>query len=458
MDKHLETVIQFIQGTHYKQIPNKAKEMTKLAFIDTLAVTLAANDETETKIVRDLVSSSELNEQQYMSSIQVAFSSNPRDFAFLFGTMSHVLDFDDVNFTFHGHPSVTLIPIILALSKEHGFSGKEMITAYAVGFEVQARIGEAIGSDQYQIGLHTTATIGIYGAISAACKLLNFNEKEIRHAFGLASSLAAGSRKNFGTMTKPLHVGFVAENAYRISQLIKLGITAADDVFSDPLPMDMLTTGRIIGFKPLMKLGQQWELEDFGFIVKKYPCCAFTHRSIDALLEIVQNTNIDEENLDKIEVFVHYKVPTVLIYPEAKTGLEGKFSMEYCLAAAFLDKEIKLASFTDEKVNRDAIRRIMEKVIMKIDPEQEEGTNPKEQKAKVEVYTNGGVLKREVEFPIGHPGNPFSEMDVAEKFSDCIGTKMEEEGKEELMKLLGELEDKKFIDLEALLTKAEVRN
>src|SRR5699024_818482 len=148
-------------------------------------------------------------------------------------------------------------------------------------------LGEILGSKQYQNGYHTTSTIGIFGAVTAVSVLLKYNENEIRYAFGLASSLSSGSRKNFGTMTKPLHVGFMIKNVYTLSQLISNGITATRDIFSRPMPIDILTTQEEQNLTIIEELGKKWELDNFGIIFKKYPCCAYTHRSIDALLEVI---------------------------------------------------------------------------------------------------------------------------------------------------------------------------
>src|SRR5699024_3911191 len=148
MSDNMNDIINFIQHTSYDDLSEKVKQNIQYAFKDTIAVLLAAEDSTETNIVREIISEfDEMGDE--LSSIELAFNSKPIDMALLLGTMSHVLDFDDVNFTFQGHPSVTLIPIILTLGKEHHLSGEEMILAYAVGFEVEARIGEAIGSEQY---------------------------------------------------------------------------------------------------------------------------------------------------------------------------------------------------------------------------------------------------------------------------------------------------------------------
>ncbi|MBV7282872.1 MmgE/PrpD family protein, partial [Corynebacterium sp. TAE3-ERU30] len=334
--------VDFILNSRYEKLSGNTITTIKRAFIDTIAVTVAAENQSLSLILLQV--HKELSFEKTDTTFATAIKSDPFEYAFLFGVMSHILDYDDVNFTFYGHPSVTLIPIILALAKENNLTGSEMMEAYSVGFEVQARLGESMGSEQYQTGWHTTSTIGIYGAVAAASKLLSFNEKQIKHAFGIASSFASGTRKNFGTMTKPIHVGLVARNAYLISKMVASGVTGSEDIFSSPLSIDSITTHKMVDFSALKKLGKEWEIEQNGIIFKKYPCCAFTHRSIDAVLDIVNKNEIKLTDVVKMEALVHYKVPTVLIYDQPKTPTQAQFSMNYCLAAAFVDKEINLST------------------------------------------------------------------------------------------------------------------
>src|SRR5699024_4661888 len=287
MNQHMQQISHFIQNTSYQDIPKQARKNAHKAFTDTIAVSIAALKTEDVKILQNIFS--EFCDKNFAKNILSDIQDRRGDdAAFVWGALTHILDFDDVNFTFQGHPSATLIPIIMVLGKEHDLTGKQMLLAYAIGFEIQARIGEDIGSEQYNLGNHTTSTIGIFGAVAAASKILHLDDLKIRYAFGMASSLAEGSRKNFGTKTKPLHVAFLSRNVYWITRLIKHGIDATTDIFNEPISLDVLTTGQRISQKSIKKLGGTWELETFGTIMKKYPCCAYTHRSIDALLHILE--------------------------------------------------------------------------------------------------------------------------------------------------------------------------
>lgn len=444
----INNIVDFIMDSNYEELSNHAITTIKKAYKDTIAVTVAAENEPLSLILREL--NEELNVEGTDSTFITALKREPSEYAFIVGVMSHILDYDDVNFTFHGHPSVTLIPIILALAKEYSLTGRKMIEAYSVGFEVQARLGESMGSEQYEMGWHTTATIGIYGAVAAVSNILGFNEKQIKHAFGIASSFASGTRKNFGTMTKPIHVGLVSRNAYLISKMVERGVTGSDDIFSSPLSIDHITTNKMVDFSPLKKLGQEWEIEQNGIIFKKYPCCAFTHRSIDAVLALVHKNEIKLSDVVKIEASVHYKVPRVLIYDKPRSATQAQFSMNYCLAAAFVDKEINLSTFSEQKLKRNSVKLLMDKVDMIIDPSQQDS---EERFSKVKIYTGSKTYEKVIQFPKGHPKNPLTESEGISKFNDCLKGMYDRETRKMLYDCLSSLEDRDYGDLEGVLLK-----
>lgn len=451
----IDYIINFIHQTSFDDLPKEAVTVIKNSFIDTISSTIAAESDPLSEKVRNVNSAFFNQEYASDSLLQTAFQGNPISFCFTFGTMSHILDFDDVNFTFHGHPSVALIPVILGLAKELKSSGKEMLESYAIGFEVQARIGEAMGTDQYQAGWHVTSTIGIYGAVAAASKLLGLNKLQIQHAFGIASSLAGGTRKNFGTMMKPLHTGFAAMHAYQAVKLAQEGVTATENIFNHPLSIDTITSGKEVNFSTFKKLGDEWELINGGIIFKKYPCCAFTHRSIDAVIFLTKENDLKIEDLEKIDTAVHYKVPTVLIYPKPTSDLQGKFSMNYCLAAAFLDRQINLDTFDDEKIQSERVVQLMDKVSMHVASEQVEGTDAQEQFSEVTITTQRGIFTKRIDFPKGHPKNPMNNEEFMKKFESCMSGRLTPSQAKSLYTILNCLEEYQYMDLEEIFLSEE---
>lgn len=444
----LKKIYHFINQTNYEDLPEQSVETAKLAYLDTLAVSIAGVEAPDIKILLGELVSDERSEDilSHLSSL------NNREFALAFGTLSHVLDYDDVNFTFHGHPSVALIPSILTYAKyDRELSGKDLILSYIIGFEVQARIGEDIGDKQYNRGLHVTSTLGIFGAAASLTKLLNLTYEQFTHLFGMCVSFSSGVRKNFGTMTKPLHVGVMTENVYLFSKLAKKDFTGNSESFNNPMSFQEITAGEYVEMKSLTKLGNIWESSDFGIIVKLYPCCAYTHRSMDGVIHLKNESDINYEDIKSIEAIVNPKVEKVLIYPEAKTGGEGKFSMQYCLSAALLDEEISLKTFEDENVNRIKHQKLMKKISMVIDDKQK-GQN-KELYAKVRINTNETTFEKKIEFPLGHPNNPLSKEQMLTKVESSIGLIIEKEKINQLNTYCNNLPEYTSTDLLSVLIK-----
>ena len=162
-------------------------------------------------------------------------SAQIADAAFATGTATHALDYDDTTDPLHGHPSAPLVPALLALAEARGSSGAALIDAFVIGFEVEANLGSALGMSSYRHGWHQTATAGTPAVAAACARLMGLNAEQTTNALGIAVSLAAGSRQNFGTMTKPLHVGNAARSGLQAALLAERGFTAAPDSIGGPL-------------------------------------------------------------------------------------------------------------------------------------------------------------------------------------------------------------------------------
>jgi 2-methylcitrate dehydratase PrpD len=339
------------------------------------------------------------------------------------GTMAHALDFDDINWSMSGHPTVPLLPAVLALGQEAHASGAEVLLAYVLGFEVETKIGLGVNPRHYDLGWHATSTLGTLGAATACAKLLGLDVEKTRMALGIAASTAAGLRQNFGTMTKPLHPGQAAMNGVTAAQLARLGWTAEANILEAPYGFCQLYAGaNQYNLDDIVKrLGHPFELLATGVAIKQYPCCAFTHRALDAMLALVQQHQLNAADVVAVECRVGRPTMEVLIHTRPQTGLEGKFSMQYCLAAALLDKRIGLLSFSDEKVQRPVAQQFFERVTMKLHPEaQHHGTSGEALPVTVTLMLQDGrTLSAQIQHPKGHPANPLTAIALQDKFEDC---------------------------------------
>jgi len=416
-----EQLAAFVVDTAFTDVPSQAYARAKEAILDGLGCALVGSPtavgQTITRYVR------QRGEAMHAAVIGSGFKSSAPLAALANGTMAHALDYDDVNWRMSGHPTVPLLPAVLALGQGVRASGEEVLLAYALGFEVESKVGLGMNPRHYDLGWHATSTLGTLGASVACAKLLRLDVTRTRMALGIAASTAAGLRQNFGTMTKPLHPGQAAMNGVTAAQLAQLGWTADANILEAPYGFCRLYAGA--GQHDLddviKRLGNPYELLTSGVAIKQYPCCAFTHRALDGMLALVRQEALRAEDVVAVECRVGRPTTEVLIHTRPRTGLEGKFSMQYCLAAALLDQRIGLLSFSDEKVRRPAAQQLCERITMTLHPEAErQGTDGEALPVTVTVtHKDGRTLAAQVQYPKGHPANPLSPIAMQEKFEDC---------------------------------------
>jgi 2-methylcitrate dehydratase PrpD len=430
---------EFVATTPSSGILFEAREQARRAFLDTLGVMLAGSREDAARIAADMV-----RDQGGSTEASVfghGFAAPAGEAALVNGTCAHALDFDDVNMSMRGHPSVPLVPAILALGEKVGSRGREVIDAFVLGFEVECKLGRLIGASHYALGWHATSTLGTLGAASACARLLQLEADQTRNALAIAASLASGIRQNFGTMTKPLHAGWAARNGVIATTLADRGFTADSAALEGESGLLRAASGgaRLIS-RSLARLGDPWEIVSPGIGVKLYPCCYATHRAIDAALEIVAAGGLRHSDIERIEVTVSRGTVMPLRKGLPSTGLEGKFSMEYCIAAALADGHIGLATFTDEAVRRPDLRKLMKRVAVR--EERRAAAFPIGGRAVVSVDTSGNVNHtRVVETPKGDPQNPLTWDELGDKFRDCAGAVLPGSAIEKAIETVAALEE-----------------
>jgi 2-methylcitrate dehydratase PrpD len=416
-----EQLAAFVVDTAFTDVPSPAYARAKEAMLDGLGCALVGSPTPIGKLMTQYVR--ERSEAPQAAVIGSGFKTSSPLAALANGTMAHALDFDDVNWSMSGHPTVPLLPAVLALGQGIHACGREALLAYTLGFEVETKLGLGMNPRHYDLGWHATSTLGTLGAAAACAKLLRLDVEHTRMALGIAASTAAGLRQNFGTMTKPLHSGQAAMNGVTAAQLAQLGWTADVDILEAPYGFCQLYAGAgQYNLDHVVKqLGNPFEVLATGVAIKQYPCCAFTHRALDAMLALVQQHKLNADDVVAIDCRVGRPTTEVLIHTRPQTGLEGKFSMQYCMAAALLDQRIGLLSFSDEKVRRSAAQQLFERVTMTLHPEaQRHGVSGEELPVTVMVtLKDGRTLSAQVQHPKGHPANPLSAIALQEKFEDC---------------------------------------
>src|SRR5580700_3084033 len=270
----IEQIAEKIVAIRYEDLPREAIEWSKAAILDTVGVTLAGSREECTRIVEHVMA-----EGAGAGGDCLIFGSDrrapPLVAALVNGTAAHALDFDDVSNSLGGHPSAPILPALFALADSQDCDGRAFIAAYVAGFETETRIARGVHFHHYEKGWHPTATLGVFGAAAASCHLLGLDRAKTAQALAVAASLASGIKANFGTMTKPLHVGHTARNGLFAAFLARDGFTANPgalehkqgflNVFNGPGTYD---TARM-----LAPWGAPFDIVAPGIAIKQYPCC-----------------------------------------------------------------------------------------------------------------------------------------------------------------------------------------
>ncbi len=402
--------------------------------IDSLAAAYAAYGEQPIDTLREL--SIQASSDGASTVIGYGQRARPADVALVNGTMISLQLFDDNQAEMRGHPSGPLLPAVLAMGELRKLSLRQALTAFVIGYEVECRFGTLLNPSHYEVGWHATATQGTLAAVVASSLILGLDAQAMAHAFGIAASMAGGMRRNFGTMTMSLHSGLAASNGVRAAQLAERGFTADPEIFDGRMSLgevfsrewspDLLADS-------LKDWGRPFFIVSPGATFKLYPCGRPPLFAVDCAIELQRKYAVKAADIRKIRCEVSYMYPRTLIHSRPVNGFQGKTSLEYCIAASFLDGRPTLASFTDAAVRRPEIADLCGIVVVRV-PEHLSESRPEvrkapfEQPVTVEIETRDGrVLRETVAIHKGSPLNPASAADLRQKFFDCAGAHLGED-------------------------------
>lgn len=349
-----------------------------------------------------------------------------RDAALVNGTAAHALDYDDISWTLYGHPTVVILPPLLALAEAENYSYVELLDAYAVGVEVAAKLGRWANPALYLRGWHATSALGVLGAAAGAARLMKLSTSQTTASLAIAASHASGLRENFGTMVKPLHAGRAAESALLSAMLAKSGFTASENALDGRFGyFAVLETASTPSAQDMSDvLGSPWEMLAPGIVLKRYASCGATHCALDALLAMKQELGFSGADVSEIRCGAEPLALKVLQYASPVTSLQAKFSMQFCLSVAASEGAPRLRHFTDEWATNPVIMDLMRRTSVVDRPDLGKQRNDAVP-AEVEIILRDGRSEtRSVAFPSGDPRNPMTEAERKEKFLDCTGDKL----------------------------------
>jgi 2-methylcitrate dehydratase PrpD len=421
-----QTIVEFIHRSSVADFPEHAIEKSKKVIADTVAAILSgANSEVTEPLLAYLKISGESGDSPI---IGTAERSSAEMAALINGSFGHALDFDDVLSMMPAHPSAIIVAALFADLARHPLSGKDLIEAHVIGVEVGGKIGLGITTGHYHRGFHGTGTLGIFCGVAALAKAWRLKPEVIQTAFGIAGSMASGLRRNFGTMTKPLHTGWAARSALAAVRLAMSGFSAAPDILE--AKSGFFAAYGVAESKistTIEGLGWPWVITDPGIALKKFACCYASHRGMDGILTLRDKHGFTAADVVRADCRMPPGGMQVLTYTQPKTGLEAKFSLQYPIAAGIVDGHYSLSSFTDEAVNRPAIQDMMKRVrafedpaCRGDDPLFETRSSGSRGFVEVDVELKNGTRDTiRINKPPGHPSRELSWDDLDHKFRDC---------------------------------------
>jgi 2-methylcitrate dehydratase PrpD len=345
----------------YEALPAGVQRLVRQCVLDFFAVALAGAAEPLVTILRDDARAEAGTGRATV--IGHAERLPPLAATLVNGAASHALDYDDVNLAMLGHPSVTLLPALLALGEERHASGRALMESFVAGYETECRIGAALGPAHYDLGFHTTSTVGTFGAAAACARLLGLDAEQTARALGIAGTQAAGLKSMFGTMCKPFHAGKAGENGMRAARLAARGFTSREDVIECVQGFAETHSPK---FRPEAALAEP----EGGFhlcsnLFKYHAACYLTHASIENAIALRRRHGIDLRDVGRAIIRVDRACDRVCNIADPTDGLQAKFSLRHTTAMALAGIDTSgIAAFSAATANEPALVTARERIVV----------------------------------------------------------------------------------------------
>lgn len=421
---------EFIETVCYEDIPAEALRIGKRCLLDGLALYVAGSEEHSVHMLVEeaLATGGRADALVLGTDVKVPAPMAARVLA----TAGHAHDWDDSQVSvdpahIYGlltHPTIPPLTASLVMAQHlGGVSGKDFMLAFLTGFEVECKISEWMLPRHYMQGMHSSGTVGTFGAYVAAAKLLGLKGDRLRSGLGIAASFAAGIRCNFGTMTKPLHVGRAAENGITAALLAARGFTADPQALDGPWGFFAVQGGGASPEKISQGFGKTWTIVDPGVSIKPYPCGVLTHPTIDLMLRLVTEGDIQPDDIDIVTVHAGSNILKPIRYPIAANHLQAKFSLPAALSMIALARQAGKVEFSDDYVASAPMQAMQRRVVTELDPEIEaKGFDKMRSRITIRLKDGSEIAGWADEKYRGGPENPLSDAEVEAKVrSLCDG-------------------------------------
>ncbi|HEX2931208.1 MAG TPA: MmgE/PrpD family protein [Candidatus Binatia bacterium] len=419
---------EFVESVTFKNMPAEALRIGTRCLLDGLGLFVAGSEEHSVQILVEEAEQMGGRQDALLLSRGQAKVPAPSA-ARVLGTAGHAHDWDDSQVSIdpdhiYGlltHPTIPPLTSALVMAQKLGsVDGRTFMLAFLTGFEVECKISEWMLPQHYVKGLHSSGTVGTFGAYAAAAKLLGLKGERLRNGFGIAASFAAGIRCNFGTMTKPLHVGRAAENGVTAALLAERNFTADPDSLDGPWGFFAVQGGGVRAEKISQGFGKVWTIVEPGVSIKPYPCGVLTHPTIDLMLKLVNDHNIRPDDIDSAKVYAGTNILNPIRYPIAANHLQAKFSLPAALAMIALAHKAGKREFSDEFVASAPMQAMQRKITTALDPEIEKlGFDKMRSRIAIRLKDGRRVEGWADERYRGGPENPLSDSELEAKARSC---------------------------------------
>lgn len=439
MKHYTKELTQDLLTLEYQDIPSDVISLAKKHFLDCVGCALAEVSQQRSHIVQryfDRLGAD--GDCRILGSGRKLTVDNA---AFATGILAHTICFDDSG---PSHPSVTVVPCLLAMGEKYRIPGKKILAAQVAGYDLFQRLN-AVTADAWDMrkrGWHPTGFFGSVASAVESSRLLELDTNTTQMAMGIASSLSGGLSQNIGNMTMGLHAGNASRNGVVAAHLAQEGFTADPQPFEGRFGLlDALCGPGTYDASVLTKdFGSPLKLKDPGITIKPYPNCWAHHKVYQAVIQLVKEKNIQADQVEKILIDLQNDKPTYR-YLHPRNDLEARYSLGYGVALAVLDGELTLKQYADDRIQREDTLQMMNKI------QDTHMTAGKDQNRVTIILKNGTEYTNEVAYSKGHPKmDPFTLEEVKEKYRLCAGMTLPTKQVEESMEMILHLEQVDHLD------------
>lgn len=404
-----------VAGVRFEAIPAAALDAAKLFMLDTLAVAWAGSDAPGCREAHALLVDDGGRED---STVWIYGGRLPATAAaFINGMTSSALDFDSIGRKANVHINIAVLPAALAVAQKLHAPGRDFLAAAVIGSDLVYRLG--VSAAYPNRGFHYTGAFGVFGAAAAAARLLRLDAEATQHALGLAFAQASGTQQSNiqPSLAKRMLSAFAARSGVYAALLAQRGITAPSEVLEGKF-----------GFYQLYQAGDPARLlEDLGrrfegvnINIKKYPSCGCNHTTIDAMLKLTREYDLNPDDVQSVEVTVTPYMNRIVggeYDPSHDAQVAAQFNMKYTVACILMRRKLGLAEIQEDAARDPAIAAQIPKVSIKVNAALTSSRGPAVVRVRTKTH---GEISCTVDDVRGGPEDPFTPQELDEKFDECF--------------------------------------